>query len=98
MELHIHRQYPLVVTAANSGTSVVKAVLTTGISRSFFYKYRSWIAEMKIVESQHYEHLREQFTAVGVLFRECKASLTDEDSFGVAAAQMRQNKDLLPLS
>ena len=97
MELQIHRQYPLVVTAVNSGTSVVKAVLTTGISRSFFYKYR-WIAEMKIVDSQHYDHLREQFTAVGDLSRECKASLTDEDSFGAAAAQMRQNKDLLPLS
>jgi hypothetical protein len=43
MELQIHRQYPLVVTAINSGISVVKAVLTTGISRTFFDKYR-WIA------------------------------------------------------
>jgi ACT domain-containing protein len=61
LELQIQMQCPLVVTAVNSGTSVVKAVLTTGISRSFFYKYRSWIAEIqiKIVESQHYEHLRE---------------------------------------
>jgi ACT domain-containing protein len=66
MELQIYRQYPLVVTAVNSGTSVDKAVLTTGISRSSFFKYRSWIAEIKIVKSQQYEQLREQFTAVGI--------------------------------
>jgi hypothetical protein len=53
---------------------------------------------MKIVESHHYEYLKEQFTAVVDLSRECKASLTDEDSFGVAAAQMRQNEDFVPLS
>ena len=97
MEQQILRQYLLVVIAVNSGTSVVMAELATGISPSSFYKYR-WIAEMKIVDSQHYEHLREQFTVVGDLSLGCKASLTDEDSFGAAAAQMRQNKDLLPLS
>jgi hypothetical protein len=79
------------VIAFNYGTSFVKAVLTTGILQASFNKHR-WIAEMKIVDSQLYHHLREQFKAVGDLSRECKASLNDEDSFGVTSAQMREKQ------
>ena len=91
MELQIHEQYPLVVIAVNSGNSVIKAVATIGMSRSSFYKYR-WMAEMKIVDSHHYEHLREQFRSAAKLSEECKAALADEDSFGVPAVGRDRTK------
>ena len=97
MEILIHERYPLVLEAIRSGTSISKAVQTIGISRTSFYKYR-WIAEMKIVDSQHYNQLKDQFKLVGKLSEVCKETLTDDDGYGRAVAQMRFNKELLPLS
>ena len=67
-----------------------------GMSRTSFYKYR-WMAEMKIIDRNYYERLREQFISTGKLPEECKAALNDKELFTAKGTQMRQNKELLPL-
>ena len=97
MEQQIHDRYPLLLAANKSGKNIRKAVQEIGMSRSTFYKYR-WMAEMKIVDPQHYHQLRDQFISSGKLSEVCKEALTDEDGYGRTGTQMRLNKELLPLS
>ena len=99
MERQIHEQYPLVLGKVNSGSSLNKAVQTSGMSRSSFFKLR-YMAEMQLVDPPHYHHLRDQFLkSTEKLSAECKEPLTDKYSaFTRRANEMRQTKELLPLS
>ena len=76
--------YPQVLDAVISGTSVIKAVQTAGMSRYLYsLKYKNrWLPQMKIVDPQHDHHLTDQFRSSGKLSEECKAALSDEDSYG----------------
>ena len=97
MEALIHQNYPLIVKAVYSGTSVNKAVAKAGMSRTSLYKWR-YMAEMKIVDAAHYNILQEQFQSSATLSAQCRRFLSNEYSpFSQVAKQMREDKKLLPL-
>ena len=99
VESTMHHVYPLVLRDVNSGKSLNKAIQSSAVTRTTFFKYR-YPAEMKIVDATHYEHLRQQYARNSTKLSEaCKTILTDEDSpYFQQAQQKRSDKELLPLS
>ena len=95
LESNIHEEYERVLAAVNNGSSIKKTLPDLKIGRSSWCKWR-FVAEMKLVDVDHYLHLKEQFTRSGGLCDACKDSLTD-GPFLVRAEQMRREKKLLPL-
>ena len=99
VESTMHHVYPLVLRDVNSGKSLNKAIQSSAVTRTTFFKYR-YPAEMKIVDATHYEHLRQQYARNSAKLSEaCKTILTDEDSpYFQQAQQKRSDRELLPLS
>ena len=98
MEQMIHETYPLVLNMVNSGSSLNKAVQESGMPRASFFKWR-YMAEMKLVNSDHYLYLKSQFRTTESLFRNCKDALTEADgTYFMIAQEMRVNKELLALA
>ena len=99
VETKMQRVYPQVLRDVNSGMSLNKAIQTSSVTRSSFFKYR-FPVEMRIVDAAHYEHLRQQcYRNATKLSDECRTCLTDEDSpYFLAAQQKRADKEILPLT
>lgn len=99
VETKMQRVYPQVLRDVNSGMSLNKAIQTSSVTRSSFFKYR-FPVEMRIVDATHYEHLRQQcYRNSTKLSDECRSCLTDEDSpYFLAAQQKRADKEILPLN
>ena len=94
VETKMQRVYPQILRDVNSGMSLNKAIQTSSVTRSSFFKYR-FPVEMRIVDAAHYEHLRQQcYINSTKLSDECKTCLTDENSpYFLAAQQKRAESD-----
>ena len=76
-ETAIHETYPLVLEMVKGGTSARQAIQHIQMPRSTFYKWR-FVAEMKLVDSSHFQHLAGQFKG-SKLYDVCKDTLMDSD-------------------
>ncbi|KAL5248209.1 hypothetical protein ACHWQZ_G017402 [Mnemiopsis leidyi] len=95
LESEIHEEYGRVLLAVNNGSSIKKSLPNLSIGRTSWYNWR-YFAEMKLVDVDHYLHLKEQFTTSGGLCNACKGCLID-GLFMAKAEEMRREKKLLPL-
>ncbi|KAL5261811.1 hypothetical protein ACHWQZ_G007494 [Mnemiopsis leidyi] len=95
LESEIHEEYGRVLLAVNNGSSIKKSLPNLSIGRTSWYNWR-YVAEMKLVDVDHYLHLKEQFTTSGGLCNACKGCLID-GLFMAKAEEMRREKKLLPL-
>ncbi|KAL5269372.1 hypothetical protein ACHWQZ_G003011 [Mnemiopsis leidyi] len=95
LESEIHEEYGRVLLAVNNGSSIKKSLPNLSIGRTSWYNWR-YVAEMKLVDVNHYLHLKEQFTTSGGLCNACKGCLID-GLFMAKAEEMRREKKLLSL-
>ena len=95
IEAKIHNKYPQILSLVNSGSSVNTAIKSAGMVRSSFFKYR-YIAELKLVNNEIYNEIRDQCPTTSKLYERCKSTLMGD--LKQQTEEMRVNKKLLPLS
>ena len=94
-ETKIHDKYPQILSLVNTGSSLNTAIKSAGVGRSSFYKYR-YIAELKLVNNDIYNEIRDECTTTSKLCERCKSTLMGD--LKQQAQEMRVDKKLLPLS
>ena len=76
----MHQVYPRILTDANIGKSLNKAIQDKGVPQTSLFKNR-YPEELKIVDATQYEHLWQQCSgSSSKLAEECWTCITDEDS------------------
>ena len=93
MEFQFHTVYSTILETVRAGSSITQACKAAGVARTTFYKWR-YAAELKIVDIQCYDNLRECLQDNNQLVAECKSLLVDE-RYGEKIKKLKQRGDLL---
>ena len=92
-EAKIHDKYPQILSLVNSGSSLNTAIKSAGVGRSSFFKYR-YLAELKLVNNDRYNEIRDQCTTTSKFCERCKSTLMGD--LKQQTQEMRVDKKLLP--